>query len=672
MQLSDMKSHPVIKWLAYLGFGLIIISFIFFYGWESSSSSSYARANSYGRIESDDPLAFLPWRKWENVTADEVRNARLQVANRKLSTLDPTMQMILLQEGQRMGLRLEQTLSTDPEALQQAVDMRLMLREADRVGLNVPRQDVVAQIRNQPGMTAEIWKMILESEGMSESQYIARLQRNQTAFAVQELRADEARLTLPELWRDYQFENEKLRLEVLLFPAEKYTDLVAATDEELQAYLDENQEQYRVPARRKYGYVVIDRAAIRDAVAADEAAVRAYYDANPESFRVPEAALVEDFFAPVADDQPTTAAEMVIGAARAAAEADAEADWETIRDTVRQNHPEWRLYYREVGPIDAGPETEQVHGSDYVQAALGLAQGALSATVKSPLGLHVIRRTGTRESSIPAYEDIADQVRTTYLNAETDRLFNERRDLLRREMGNHATLKAFAEAEGFEYGETELIDAAETVLPGIADLTPHRAYLRTLTAGIISEPIPLGDKMMGLQIVEDQPSFVPPLEELRGEIQAKVEVRKALARAEERAKAALDAVAGGASMPSLARDEGTTTTLTAPLTRRAIERGSSESNLDAVLVDFREASGRAKAGSAGVSVYAPLPGAEAEGYAVWKVRDIESPIREDFDERRRTFALGRLPRAQNVLIEEWLADRRAEIEYEIYGMQFSQ
>lgn len=670
MQLSDMKSHPVIKWMAYFGFGLIIISFIFFYGWDTSSTASFARANSYGRIESDDALAFLPWRKWENVTADEVRNARLQVANRKLSTLDPTMQMILLQEGQRMGLRLEQTLSTDPEALQQAVDMRLMLREAESFGLRVPREEVMAQIRNQPGMTPEIWRMILDSEGVSESEYIARLQRNQTAFSVQQLRADEARLTLPELWRDYQFENEKLRLEVLLFPAEKYTDLVAATEEELQAFLDENQEQYRVPARRKYGYVMVDRTAIRDSVGADEAAVRAYYDANAENFRLPQAALVEDFFAPVADDQPTTAAELVIAAARAAAEADAAADWEAVRDSVRQSHPEWRLYFREVGPIESSPETEQVHGQDYVQAALDLAEGALSATVRSPLGLHVIRRTGTRESAIPAYEDIADRVRTAYVEAETERLFNERRELLRREMANFADLEDFATEQGFVYAETGLIDASETVLPGVADLTPHRAYLRTLTVGRISEPIPLGDKTIGLQIVEELPTHVPALDELRSEIQAKVELRKALARAEERARAAMDAVAAGASMPERARDEGTTTTLTSPLTRRALERGSSESNLEAVLVEFVDQSGRARAGTVGLSAYAPVPGADPEGYAVWKVRDIESPIREDFDAVRHRFAAGRLPRAQNVLVEEWLADRRAAVDYELYGMQF--
>jgi hypothetical protein len=415
MQLSDMKSHPVIKWLAYAGFGLIIVSFIFFYGWDSSVTRAREQANSFGRIEAEG--AILPWRKWESIPAEEVRGARLQVVNRKLNTLDPTLRMILLQESARMGMRLESRLSTDPEALQHAVDVRLLQREAERIGLAATREEIVAQIRNQPGMTPQVWQAMLEAEGVSEAEYIERLRQNQAAFHVEELIADEARLTLPELWREYRLENEKLRLEVLTFPATRYTDQVTATDEELQAYLDGHQEDFRVPTRRRYGYVSVDRPSIRAEIRPAEVELREYYEANAETFRVPEAALIEDLFAPVTDDQPTTAAQQVLDAARAAA--DTQRDWEAVRDAVRGQYPDWRVYYREVGPVDSGADSESVHGRDYVEAALGLVDGGQSGMVRSPLGLHILRRTGTRESAVPAFEDIRDRVEREYVDAET-------------------------------------------------------------------------------------------------------------------------------------------------------------------------------------------------------------------------------------------------------------
>lgn len=668
MQLSDMKSHPVIKWLSYFGFGLIIISFVFFYGWDTSTTASYERMNSYGRIESEDWLSFLPWRKWENVQAAEVRNARLQVANRKLSTLDPTMQMILMQEGQRMGLRLEQLLSSDPEALQQAVDLRLMLREAERIGLQVPRQQIVAEIRNQPGMTQEIWNRILQSEGMTENQYLNRMQRNEVARRVQEIKSDEARLTLPELWREFRFTNEKLRLEVLNFPAERYADEVTVTEAEMQAHLDENAEQYRVPDRRDYGYVVLDRAEIRDSLDPTEEELRAFYEESREQFREPEAARVVDFFAPVAEDQPTTAAQLMIEDARAAATAQADADWEAIRDRIRQEHPDYRFYFRDVGEIAPGPETEEVHGADYVETALALEEGAISEPVTSPLGLHVVKRTGTRPEAVPPFEEIETQVRAAYLTSEVDRIFNERRGVMRNQMANYASLEEFAAGHDFDYGTTGMIAVDEMVLPGAADVSRHRAYMNTLKPGVISEVIPLDTKMLGLQILDEQESYVPALDEVRQEIESKLEARRALVRAEEEAKAALTEALEAPDLLALARDRGTTTSLTPALTRRGVSRGAPDSNLQGPLIDFQNQSAAARPGAVGVSAYSPAPGAEPDGYALWRVRDIQSPVREEFLEQRRQFAEGRLRTKENILIEEWLADLRNEVEYEVYGV----
>lgn len=666
MQLSDLKSHPVIKWMAYFGFGLIIISFVFFYGWNKSSRQHMEEAASFGRIESDDPLGFLPWRKWENIPAGEVRSARFQVVNRKLGTLDPTMQMILMQEGQRMGLRLEQVLSTDPEALQQAVDLRLLGREAEEIGLRVSREEIMTQIRNEPGMTAELWQQILAAEGITEREYIERLQKNQTAALVQELRGDEARLTLPELWREYQFENEKLRLEVLNFPAGRYTGEVTVTEADLQAWLDGHQEDYRVPTRRKYGYVVVDRPSIAAAVQVTEADARKYYDEHPDEFRVAEAALIEDFFAPVSDDQSTTVAESLIGEARTSALAQPGADWEGIRNALREQHPEQRFYFREVGPVEAGADAEAVHGADYVKAALALAEGAQSEPVTSPLGVHLLRRTGTRAAELPAFEEVRARVEERAREAEIERRYAERQDIVKKEVGNFATLEDFARERGFDYGTTGMIDAAESVLPDVADLTPHRSYFRGLKPGQISEMIPLGDRVMAIQVLEEQATYIPALDEVRDSVRRTVESEKAVEHAREKAEAARAAAAAGKALIALARDENSTTTLTPAMTRRELARSAPDSGLEAPLLDFLKQTSRAKPGSIGVSAYG-VPGGETEGFALWQVLDLEAPVREDFMASRHRFAAGRLPGAQSVLVEEWEGDLRRSVDYEIRG-----
>jgi hypothetical protein len=202
----------------------------------------------------------------------------------------------------------------------------------------------------------------------------------------------------------------------------------------------------------------------------------------------------------------------------------------------------------------------------------------------------------------------------------------------------------------------------------VADITRHRAYLRTLTPGIISETIPLGERSLGLQVLEERASYIPTLDEVREGIAATLKIEKALERAEADARAALEKAAGAPDLLTVARDLGTTTSLTPPLTRGGISRGAADSKLEGPLLNFENQSAGAGAGTMGVSAYSPAPGADPDGYALWRVRDIESPVREEFLKVRHRFAAGRQNELENILIEEWLADERSRIEYEVYGV----
>ena len=83
----------------YFGFSMIIISFVFFYGWSSSSFQDQQEAAAYARYRSDDALSILPWRKWELISTDEVLRARQSVIERKLSILGPEMATFVAQQG---------------------------------------------------------------------------------------------------------------------------------------------------------------------------------------------------------------------------------------------------------------------------------------------------------------------------------------------------------------------------------------------------------------------------------------------------------------------------------------------------------------------------------------------------------------------------------------------
>lgn len=669
MQLNDLKTHPVIKFFAYAGFALIIISFVFFYGWNTQSQQAMYEAQALARVRSDHPLSFLPWRKWEPVMPEEVRQARALVVNRKLALMDPVSQMLLIQEARRQGIDLNRLLVSDEEAVLQAIDTRILRRKAEELGIRVSTEEIREQLRAQPGMTPDLLRQLAQGAGLSVEGFIERMRRQQEAIYARQFIADEARVSTYEMWLEYLLGNEEMRLALLPFPAAEFTEEVQVADAELQQYLAENAEDFRVPAQRRYAYVKADLEEIRRNIQPTDEELREFMEANAEDFATGAAAYAEDIYVPILDDQPTTQAQTIIQEAQQMLQASPDRPWSEIQDELRARYPEARIYYRDVGPVQDDQLHVDIHGPEFIEAVFNLGDGEISPIVQSRTGLNIIRRRETTPGQLPELSEVRDEVRRRYIEDRAREIFDERRALMRGEVEEYATLAAFAEETDFEVRQTSWVDADATVIPGVGDLSQHAAYVRNLRPNQVSEMIPTESLAVALQVVESRESYIPELAEIRTRLETVVRRRKAIDLAREAAQQALARAREGATLETLAEDAPTTLTTTELVTRTDLLGSRGIDVADQPLIGFDRETIEVTEGSVGLSAFGEDP-ANPAGYALWRVVELEPPTREEFARDRAIFEQSYRQMEQMIVVEEWLSDQRRELDYELLNVAF--
>src|SRR5207248_2736859 len=160
--------------------------------------------------------------------------------------------------GANMSEQLLKQLGVEQQILQQLLEERAALAEADRVGIQVSDEEVRRRILSMPAFQ-ENGQFIGESRyqqilrmarlPMTPSEFEDNVRRDLT---VEKLRAAiTGWLSVPDkdLEQEYRRRNDKVKLAVVSFMADNMRKDVAASDAEVAAYFDGHKTDFKVPEK---------------------------------------------------------------------------------------------------------------------------------------------------------------------------------------------------------------------------------------------------------------------------------------------------------------------------------------------------------------------------------------------------------------------------------------
>ena len=376
--------------------------------------------------------------------------------------------------------------------------------QLDRLIVNLP------EFQDQSGaFSTDLFRNRLASAGYTPLSFRAQLksdmvrQQVQQGLAASSFMLDSERQRLLELQRQTRtFRYHVLTGADLQSPAE-------VTQEQLQAYYDEHQQQLLRPEQVRVEFVVLDQAEIAEQIDVDEQALRDAY-AERQSNAEPRVSHIMVTF----------------GDERSRAEAEARLQEVHDRLAAGESFTSLAAEYSDDATTadssgDLGIITRGFFGEAFEEAAFSLDQGEVSDIVETDSGLHLLKVT---EMNVPSFEEIRDELRDEAALAQAEDEFNERAQRLIDESFAADDLASVADSLGLTLQESDWIsrDGANGVLsePGVMD-TAFASDV--IDEGYNSEVIELdSQRRLVLRVAEHRQETTLPLDEVRQQVREAV------------------------------------------------------------------------------------------------------------------------------------------------------
>ena len=451
--------------------------------------------------------------------------------------------------------QLLQQLGLDGQVLQEMIDEQATLAEAERQGITVSDEELAQQIFAIPGLRESgqfigeaRYEQLLRAQvpPMTKAQFEAGLRASMMVIKLRSALTDWMAVSDEEIEREYVRRNERVRLQVVALTAEAFRDEVEVTDDDLAAYYDAHQAEYRMGERRQIDYLLIDRDSIRANQTVAETDIQRYYNDNLPLYQSPEQVRASHILLTTAAqdvDEVRARAEEILAEARGGADFAALAREFSEDEATAVNG----------GDLDYFGRGQMV--PEFETAAFALEERAISDLVQSQFGFHIIQVVDKQETETRSLDEVRAQIEDTLAWQRTDQQVTNRQREMAARITGPGDLEEAATAFGLTVQSTGFF-AREDPIPGLGT-APSVAigvfqFSESEVSGALSSP--RGPVFARVTAREDP--RVPALDEIRDRVREDAIRTRAVELSRERAASIAETLAEADDFAGAAEAQG--------------------------------------------------------------------------------------------------------------------
>jgi peptidyl-prolyl cis-trans isomerase D len=464
-----------------------------------------------------------------------------------------------------------QQMQVPQQVLQQMIQEKAEISEAERSGITVSDEEVRAQILGIPALQ-ESGKFIGEDRyrQLLGSQNPPMTPADFEKTVRDGLMLDKFRAGLTEwisisdadLEREFKQRNEKATLQLVAVLADNFKAQIVPTDADMAAHFDANKEKYRVPDQRKVKFVRVSPADLAATVKVPREDVERTYNERLGSYTTPEQIRASHILLKIegkSDADVRARAEQVLKEAKAGADFAA----------LAKKYSEDESNSAQGGDLDFFGRGRMV--GEFENVAFTLKPGEISDLVKTQFGYHIIKLTDRKPAIVrPLTEpEVFREIETQLLRDRTETQAAELAEGLAREATSPPLLDKAAGARGLKVEESGFF-ARGGLIEQLGPQSPVASAAFDLADNAISAPIvtPMGRVLFYVSGKRD--AFVPKLEEVRAQVRDDLIQTRAVALAKQRADQLATQLKAAPDFQAAAKAAGLEAVTTEPLTRDAV------------------------------------------------------------------------------------------------------
>jgi peptidyl-prolyl cis-trans isomerase D len=367
----------------------------------------------------------------------------------------------------------------------------------------------------------------MQNPPVRESDFEEQVRRSITVEKLQAALTNWISIPDAEIEAEFRKRNEKVKLAVVNFPADKFREGMQASDDEVAAWFEKNKDTYRIPEKRKVKYALLDVQAIRERTTVTPQQVQRYYEDNAQQYATPEQVRASHV---LLKTEGKNEADVKKLAEEIAAKAKGGADFAALA----KQYSEDDTNKDKGGDLDFFAKGTMV--PEFDQAVFTMQPGQVSDPVKTSFGYHVIKmvekRAATSKPLAEVQAQIEDQLKWQRAQDDAQRTVDE----IAGQLKTAADLDAVAKPRGFTVAESGFFGREEPIAGlGMAPAAAQQAF--TVGDGEVSPAIRTPQGFVFLTVTGKQDPYVPKLEEVKPRVRDDVLKQKAIEAAQQKATA---------------------------------------------------------------------------------------------------------------------------------------
>ena len=462
----------------------------------------------------------------------------------------------------RMNDEMLRRLGLEEQALQGLVDERILLLEAERLGIRVDDETLKQRVATSPEFqqdgrflgAAEIRKR-LERQGVTVREFEDSFRNGILRERLVALVTDSVHVSPAEAESEFKRRNEQVKAEYVVVTADNAG--LTATDDEVRARFEANKDPYKLPERRVLSYVMVDAPSLASRVTLTDRDLLAYYEAHRDEFQQPEELCASHLLVKVkatpdakdghSDDEARRLAQSALDEIRLGG------DFAAIAKRVSEDPGSAAMG----GDLGCFPRGRMV--PEFDRAAFALDAGEVSDVARTNFGYHVIKAVSRKDESVPPFAEVKEPIRQQVMAERVQALVQEKADAVAVALRAGRSLEEAAREQGFTVQKSAPLGRGD-VQPPLAS-APLLARAFELKKGEAApDPLPVANGDAFISVEEIQPSRMPELKEVQDKVRADGIADKAFAKARAiaadlRARAQRDGLQKAAAALGLVRKQ---------------------------------------------------------------------------------------------------------------------
>lgn len=511
--MLDLVRSKQKSFLVKITFGLIILSFVI--GYTMLTAPNDSGVNQRGDVAA-------------TVNGDEISYSSFQSSYNNLYNLYQS-----IYQG-KFNDEVEKQLNLPKQALQQLIHEQLLVQEADRLNLDISKQELVRAIaqydafQENGAFNRDRYLQVLNYQRMSPEQFEAAQYRQMLSQKVREQLQQNVVVSDTELQEAFHKENDKVNLNYTWLTPTLVETKVIVSNEGLATFFALDKEPFRFPEKVSLRYLQFDPARYeKDIANFTDNELQRYYRRHLDLFEITE---------------QIKAAHILLRIDRDADEKTVQKRRELAAELLKQlreggNFAQLaKAYSDDRGTADNGGDLgyfgRGTMVSSFEDTAFKLKPGQLSGIVQTPFGFHIIKVTEKIDAGVKPLVDAIEEVKAGLRVEKARQLAYEKAmdayninrktgDLDSAAKSNDLGIKE----TGF-FGHTDAID-------GIGKVPAISRAAFSLKNGELARPVQTTQGIFLFTLKERQASRLPELEEVKALVELAYRTEQAQTLAKE-------------------------------------------------------------------------------------------------------------------------------------------